>query len=964
MGVVYKAREIGLNRIVALKMIISGEFANPMMIRRFQIEVETVALFDHPGIVPIYHVGHDQGRHYYAMGYIEGMAAAALARKRVRASRSRCMPEREAAELIAQVADAIQHAHAHNIVHRDLKPANILLDAQGKPKVTDFGLAKTLESDSGLTASGQIMGTPSFMAPEQAAGKIREVGPPADIYGLGSILYCLLTGRPPFQSPTQMETLMQVIHQEPVAPRRLQPKLDRDLETICLKCLAKAPSHRYASARELADDLRRFLADRPIHARPPRLVYRLSKFMHRHRHALASIAMAMALGASLLLLSSWMGRRARAEKVEELIAEGRSQLDHAVKARAAGADLLFESAMQSFAAARAIDPGSTRAGEALVDFYLRRFDRALEVGEFDAARALILPLRSLDNAAAFAPRIAELERRALGTSRWQIDSTPSGSDIRLTRLDTDLLPEKPKRLGRTPLAMQDIAPGDYLLTVTHPDYVELRQPIRIARGEERVVNLVLLDQRQIPDGMVYVPGGPFLFGDPQAGTLRSVDVPGFLIDRTEVTGAQYERFVQETGAAAPDRWEGAKTCPPIYREGAVHNVSWYDAYAYARWAGKRLPTEIEWEKAARGVDGRSFPWGARFEARRATSRDVFPTQGLLVGRHRDGASPYGCLDMAGNVWEWTLDRERLSDADRVIRGGASSSTPDELVTYRRKGAPPGGSSYGGLNLLGFRCVKPLHPGSGAPPLLDALTIGPDLADAAEYFTEEGRWSEARECCRRLLDLNPRSIPGNFQLAACLMHEEKLAESLAALRIVFFQKFKYKSHTRARRRPEPRDCRPRQGRHRAEPFLPRSSPLVSGRQTCSRPWTTRQGENTPPDHSQMGPSKRRRLGAARRDRRRGARPRLRTETPANAHRRLPPGPQGSPRRRGADPRIRRVPPEQQPLDHRGHTAREACRGDRPVHADVSQDLRRAACPRVALARGHRRGPPGDRPRPRG
>ncbi len=278
--------------------------------------------------------------------------------------------------------------------------------------MSDFGLAKLLESDSGLTTTGQILGTPSYMAPEQAAGKAREVREAADIYALGAILYCLLTGRPPFQSPTQADTLMQVIHDEPVRPRRLQPKLARDLETICLKCLAKQPSQRFATARELADDLKRYRNDEAILARPPRLSYRLAKFVHRHRHAVAAIATATSIVVALLLLASWLLLRDRTRRVNEHLAQGRQELDRATRTRPADAAPLFEAAMQSFVAAQAIDPRASRASKELTNLYLRRCERAIEVGELEAARALILPLRNLDRQKDLAPRIAELERRS------------------------------------------------------------------------------------------------------------------------------------------------------------------------------------------------------------------------------------------------------------------------------------------------------------------------------------------------------------------------------------------------------------------------------------------------------------------------------------------------------------------------------------------------------------------------
>ncbi len=230
MGVVYRARQVSLNRPVALKMILAGQLAGADDVRRFHIEAEAAAGLDHPGIVPIYEIGEHDDQHFFSMGFVDGKSLAArVAEGPVSA--------REAADLTKQVAEAVQFAHERGVIHRDLKPANVLLDAQGRPKVTDFGLAKKLQADSGLTHTGQVMGTPSFMPPEQADGK--NVGPPADVYALGAILYCLLTGRPPFQAATPLDTLLQVIGQDPVPPRQLNATVPADLETIALKALQK-----------------------------------------------------------------------------------------------------------------------------------------------------------------------------------------------------------------------------------------------------------------------------------------------------------------------------------------------------------------------------------------------------------------------------------------------------------------------------------------------------------------------------------------------------------------------------------------------------------------------------------------------------------------------------------------------------------------------------------------------------
>jgi serine/threonine protein kinase/WD40 repeat protein len=294
MGVVYRARQISLNRIVALKMILAGPDASPAEVQRFHGEAENVASLDHPHIVPIYEVGVHQGQHYFSMKLIEGSSLA------------RCLPKlvqhpKVAARLLAEVARAVHHAHQAGVLHRDLKPANILLDHRGKPHVTDFGLAKRLLGDQGQTVSGAVIGTPAYMAPEQAEGGSKRVTTAADVYALGAILYQCLTGAPPFRGDTPLETLKQVVSEEPVTPRLLNRNVPRDLQTICLKCMHKDPCSRYTSAEALAEDLERFLAGAPIQARPTGTAERLWRWCRR-RPAVAALAATV-----LLLLVGLIG---------------------------------------------------------------------------------------------------------------------------------------------------------------------------------------------------------------------------------------------------------------------------------------------------------------------------------------------------------------------------------------------------------------------------------------------------------------------------------------------------------------------------------------------------------------------------------------------------------------------------------------------------------------------------------
>jgi len=295
MGVVFKARQVSLNRLVAVKMIRAGQLAREGDIRRFRTEAEAAANLKHPSIVAIHEVGEHQGRHFFSMDFIEGNSLAELVRDRP-------LEPARASRLMQSVAAAIAYAHGRDVLHRDLKPANVMIDAQDQPHVTDFGLAKLLKSDSELTHSGAVLGSPSYMSPEQARGQGDQVSVRSDVYALGAMLYELLTARPPFLAATPLETMKLVAEREPVGPRTLNPSVPRDLETICLKCLQKEPEHRYASAEALAEDLGRWLRHEPIRARPSTVWEHGSKWALRHPARAGLVAVSAALPAVIIAL--------------------------------------------------------------------------------------------------------------------------------------------------------------------------------------------------------------------------------------------------------------------------------------------------------------------------------------------------------------------------------------------------------------------------------------------------------------------------------------------------------------------------------------------------------------------------------------------------------------------------------------------------------------------------------------
>ena len=405
MGVVYKARQTNLGRLVALKMVLAGAHAGPGALARLHKEAQAVASLKHPDIVQIHDVGQAGGLPYLSLEFIDGGSLA-------QQMDGRPQDITHVAWTIHTLARAIHAAHLQGIVHRDLKPANILLTADGRPKITDFGLARRLGDDSDLTRPGTIVGTPDYMAPEQACGQVHDAGPAIDQHALGAILYELLTGRPPFRGATPADTIEQVRTQEPVPPRWLRPKVPRDLETICLKCLQKEPHRRYPDAGALAVDLERFLEGRPILARPSSAFEHLGRWCRRNRRVAV-------LGAAVLVLLVTVATTstvfavdlARAHRAAIAAFRGECRKSYELLSDKERAELAVEQANREI---RVVHEQTALA--------------------FDALEALVAQVRSLEDR----PDLRDAKRELLQTATAALDALDSEHRIPAARADLGL----------------------------------------------------------------------------------------------------------------------------------------------------------------------------------------------------------------------------------------------------------------------------------------------------------------------------------------------------------------------------------------------------------------------------------------------------------------------------------------------------------------------------------------------
>ncbi len=804
-GVVYRAIDRTLGRPVAFKLLRDSH--EPEVRERFRREALLAASLSHPNVVTVYDAGEADGRLWLAMELVPGRPFAdVLARRTV-----------DVAQLVRMVEHAalgVGAAHARGIVHRDLKPENILIAPDGEAKVGDFGLAQIPSQAGSVTSTGVVIGTPVYMAPEQARGE--EVSARTDVYALGAILYEVLTGRTPHAGQTAAAVLMKILNDDVVEPRRLVSHLSRDLETIALKALERDPARRYADAAQLAEDLRRQRAGEAISARPATLHERAAKWVRGHR-ASAGLAAGLLLGTLVLagvLLRDWLTLRGRIEHsmteadaaesqgryadaaaiyeqlralapahplVERKIAELRVAADASSKRGAAadfvrrGRDALADlrqldslvedarrrrfdlqstigpyadepakrplwdtereldeksrqrsarhaEAVAAYAGALGADPRLEEARSALATLHYRAFEEAESAG--DAARASILErlVRVYDDGT-YAPKL-ELK----GTV--QMDSRPTDASVSVYRYvrggDGRLVPQAYEIVGtRCPLAATQLPSGSYLVILSREGMRDTRVPVLVTRGGAYRGTVAMHSDEEIGKDFLHVPAGPFLFGTER----MTLHVDDFFIGASEVTSREYLEYLNDREHHTLDQaWlrspRRAWNAGHYWRkEGDVLVISsgnWIgtwpvsgiaieDSIDFAKWrteraarngerARYRLPTGPEWEKAARGVDGRVHPWGDTFDWSFTKSGLTTPRDPEPILTYPKDESPYGARDMAGGVPEYcTLE----------VRGGGWNV--DNEFFFRCAARTRAGIRVMGGAGSGFRLVRELIP---------------------------------------------------------------------------------------------------------------------------------------------------------------------------------------------------------------------------------------------------------------
>jgi tetratricopeptide (TPR) repeat protein len=727
MGVVFRARHLSLNRDVALKMAVAGAYAGPHERERFQREAEAIAGLRHPNIVQIYDVGDSAGRPYFTMEFVDG---GSLSQKLAGTP----LPPREAAALAATLAGAVHAAHQGGIVHRDLKPANVLLTADGTPKVSDFGLARRVDGEAGLTMTGTAIGTPSYMAPEQARGKADAVGPAADIYALGAILYELLTGRPPFRAESAAETVHQLLSQDPAAPSRLNARVPRALETICLKCLHKEPRLRYATAAELAEDLGRFLRGEAIAARPEGGLARLVRRVRRRPFLSAAIFCGTLAAIAFSAGGLWL--RAERAAAEQAVADDLEKMAEFLK-------------RSSWVEARtALERAKGRLGDGGSEIQRHR----LEDGERDLALAARLDAIRLNRSATVQGYFNKQYNQGKADQEYEAAFRAAGLGEPKTGSQDTV-----KLLRASNIKAALVAALDDWAVCVQSDEGRRRWLLMLASGAD-----------PDPSGWRDRVRDPATWGDAKAllslareprARDQSVELLVGLGERLHDAGQSPTEFLRQVQQAHPaDFWANTALGDEVRETDVVEAARSYQAALAIRPTAATAYTNLG---AALGSIGQMDE--ATVYLRRAVELD--PTMSLAYANLGRALAAKGQYDAAIEQHRRAVGLTPTWAYAHVYLGGCllEAGRPDEALVELREAARVEPDSADAHNGLGYAMLAMGKPDAALTHLRRAIEIDPKFADAhnnlGRVWMAQHKLDAAAERFLRAIELRPnRALP--------------------------------------------------------------------------------------------------------------------------------------------------------------------------------------------------------------
>ncbi len=748
MGVVYLAEKIATGERVALKVLSPALSESFRTIERFRREAEISTRLRHRNIVPTLETGEADGQVFFVMEHVEGVnLAQVLAALRDKGTKGlpRVVLASVVAELlgdapipgvdipsgrhsgyfgaiariVAEVADALEYAHAQDVIHRDVKPGNILLRRDLRPLLADFGLAKDLSAAS-LTRSGDLVGTYHYLSPELAMSGRVPVTPRTDVYSLGVTLYEAITLAVPFPGDSAPKVLHEIAFQDPPDPRRLNPAIPTPLAAIALAAMEKRPDRRYGSAAEMAEDLRRFLRFEPISRRVPGPLRRAARWVRRHPiPAGAAAVLLVGVGAFAGVRGAMLDDRL--DRLEIALANGD------LKTARDGFAAFLEEHPEEPRAVRSLEEARA-AIRSEVDRLQRGAAALMERGEeSDFAEAAVLLRKALDLEPS--PLLEASYDEARGFFPVAIESDPPGARVYrfLVEERTGAL-SRGEDLGTATPPSARCGLGFHRLVFEVPGRGFAEVTLRVVRREgPRTVRVKIPLGAEATAGMRRIPAGEYAIGRDRRGVILSGELPAgtarlaaFDLDEAEVTNGEYAEFLEATGCGPPFTWtENGGSYPTGAGDLPVEGVTWYDALSYANWKGKRLPTEEEWEVACRGPEGRAFPWGWEWAEGIADipppgprePRTIETACAVPVRSEPAGRGTFGVFHLVGNVQEWVWNSWSVPDGVRdafggpgmrVVRGGSCSSYGTCTMRTFRK------ASLGSLS-LGFRCARSAEP---------------------------------------------------------------------------------------------------------------------------------------------------------------------------------------------------------------------------------------------------------------